>query len=314
MEKNSLIYVAGHTGLIGSAIVRKLEPEGYRNIITRSRAELDLTDRPKTADFFAKEKPEYVFLAAAKVGGIYANSTYPAEFIYENLMIEANVIDLSFRCGVKKLIFLSSSCVYPKLCRQPMREDYIMTGALEPTNEPFGVAKLAGMEMCRAYNRQYKTNFVPVIAANVYGINDHLDESSHVAAALIRKFHEAKAKNEKDIVVWGSGRPKREFIYADDIADACLFLMNRYNSNEAINIGTGVETSIRELAGLIRDISGFEGKIIYDTAKPDGNPRRFLDTGKIRALGWLAATPLRKGTELTYNWYKDLEITAVSKR
>jgi len=314
MKRDSSIYVAGHTGLIGSAIARRLKAEGYKNIITRRHEELDLTDRQKTEAFFTDEKPEYVFLSAAKVGGIYANSAYPAEFIYENLMIQTNTIDLSYRYGVKKLIFLISSCVYPKACPQPMREERILTGPIEPTSEPFAMAKLAGMEMCRAYDRQYGANFISVIAANIYGINDHLDDGSHVVSALIKRFHRAKTKGEEAVTIWGSGKPTRDFLYADDLADACLFLMDRYDSSGPINVGTGVETSIKELAALVKEISGFQGKIIYDTVKPDGNPRRLLDSGKIKALGWKPGIPLEKGLELTYNWYKGLEITAASKR
>jgi GDP-L-fucose synthase len=305
MDRNARIYVAGHTGLIGSAIVRRLKSLGCNNIITRTHKEMDLTRRGDVADFFEKEGPEYVFLAAAKVGGIFANSTYPAEFIYENLMIQTNVIDLSYRDEVKKLLFFASSCIYPKGCQQPMKEEYLMTGPLEPTNEPFGVAKLAGMKMCQAYNRQYGTNFISIIPANVYGINDHFDEEGHVVASLIKKFHEAKVKGEESVTLWGTGRPQREFFYADDLAEACIFLMDQYDENEAINVGTGVGTTITEVAEWIKRITGFKGYIIYDTAKPDGNPVRILDTSRITTLGWKPKTLPDEGLRITYRWYKE---------
>lgn len=307
MKKNSSIYVAGHKGLIGSAIMRKLKLQGCKNIITRTHKELDLADKRKVESFFAKEKPEYVFLAAAKVGGIYANNAYPAEFIYQNLMIQINVIDLSYKYDVKKLLFLASSCIYPKTCKQPMKEEHLLTGPIELTNEAFAVAKLAGIKMCQAYNRQYRTNFISVIPANVYGINDRFDENAHVVSSLIKNFHEAKIKAQEGVTIWGSGKSKRDFLYVDDLADACLFLMKNYNSSEIINVGTGVETSIKELAELVRQITGFKGKTIYDTTKPDGNPRRFLDSSKIKALGWEPNIVLNKGLRLTYNWYKELE-------
>jgi GDP-L-fucose synthase len=306
MKKNSSIYVAGHKGLVGSAIVKKLKLQGYKNIITRTHKELDLVDKKKAESFFAKEKPEFVFLAAAKVGGIYANNTYPAEFIYQNLMIQTNVIDLSYKYGVKKLLFLASSCIYPKTCKQPIKEEYLLTGPIELTNEAFAVAKLAGIKMCQAYNRQYGTNFISVIAANVYGVNDRFDENAHVISSLIKNFHEAKIKGQEAVTIWGSGRPKRDFLYVDDLADACLFLIRNYNSSEIINVGTGIETSIKELADLVRQITGFKGKTIYDAAKPDGNLRRFLDSSKIKALGWKPNVVLNKGLRLTYDWYKEL--------
>jgi len=306
MKKISSIYIAGHRGLIGSAIMRKLKSQGYRNIITKTHKELDLVDRRKVESFFAKEKPEYVFLAAAKVGGIYANSTYPAEFIYQNLMIQTNVIDLSCKYGVRKLLFLASSCIYSKTCKQPMKEKHLFTGPIEPTNEAFAVAKLAGIKMCQAYNRQYGTNFISIIPANVYGINDRFDENAHVVSSLIRNFHEAKIKGQESVTIWGSGRPKRDFLYVDDLADASLFLIKKYNSNEIINVGTGVETSIKELAELVKQITGFNGKIICDATKPDGNPRRFLDSTKIKALGWKPKIALNEGLKLTYSWCKRL--------
>lgn len=306
MKKNSSIYVAGHKGLVGSAIVRKLKLQGYKNIITRTHKELDLVDKKKVESFFAKEKPEFVFLAAAKVGGIYANNTYPAEFIYQNLMIQTNVIDLSCKYGVKKLLFLASSCIYPKTCKQPIREEYLLTGPIELTNEAFAVAKLAGIKMCQAYNRQYGTNFISVIAANVYGINDRFDKNAHVVSSLIKNFHEAKIKGQEAVTIWGSGKPKRDFLYVDDLADACLFLIKNYNSSEIINVGTSIETSIKELAELVRQITGFKGKTIYDATKPDGNLRRFLDSSKTKALGWEPNVVLNKGLRLTYDWYKKL--------
>lgn len=306
MEQNAKIYIAGHTGLIGSAMVRKLRSLGYSNIITKTHREMDLTQREKVKEFFEKQTPQYVFLAAAKVGGIFANSTYPAEFIYENLMIQTNVIDLSYRYGVKKLLFFASSCIYPKMCQQPMKGEYLMTGPLEPTNEPFGVAKLAGLKMCQAYNKQYGTNFISVIPANVYGINDHFNEDGHVLASLIRRFHEAKVEGKKDVTIWGTGRPRREFFYVDDLAEALIFLIDEYNENEAINVGTGVDISIAELAGLIKETVGFEGNVNYDTTKPDGNPVRLLDIDRITALGWKSKTQLKEGLRITYEWYERL--------
>lgn len=306
MKKNSLIYVAGHGGLIGSGIIRRLDSGGYKNILTKSRQELDLRNKFQVEKLFAKENPEYVFLAAAKSGGIYANNAYPAEFIYDNLAIQTNVIHLAYKYKVKKLLFLVSSCVYPKFCRQPMKEEYLLSGPIEPTNEPFALAKLAGFKMCQAYNRQYQTNFISAIPANVYGINDHFNENAHVLASLIKKFHEAKTKNSNTVAIWGSGRPKREFIFVDDAADACVFLMKNYNANEIINIGTGIETSIKKLAELISEITGFTGKIIYDTKKPDGNPRRLLDSRKIGKVGWKPKVKLEQGLDLTYEWYKAL--------
>jgi GDP-L-fucose synthase len=304
MDRNARIYVAGHTGLIGSAVVRKLKSLDYKNIITRTHKEMDLAERNKVAEFFKKEGPEYVFLAAARVGGIYANSTFPAEFIYENLMIQTNVIDLSYRHGVKKLLFLASSCIYPKMCKQPMREEDLLTGPIEPTNEPFGIAKLAGIKMCQAYNRQYGTNFVSIVPANVYGINDHFDEDGHVVASLIKNFHEAKVNGNESVTIWGTGRPKREFFYVDDLAEACMFLMDRYNESEPINVGTGLDTSVAELAELVKRTVGFKGNISYDTTKPDGNPARLLDTSRITALGWKFKVTLEEGLRITYDWFK----------
>jgi len=306
MERSVRIYVAGHSGLIGSAIVRKLKLLDYKNIITRSHKEMDLTERNKVAEFFEKEGPEYVFLAAARVGGIYANSTYPAEFLYENLMIQTNVIDLSYRYGVKKLLFLASSCIYPKMCKQPMKEEYILSGPIEPTNEPFGIAKLAGLKMCQAYNRQYGTNFISVVPGNVYGMNDDFDEDGHVLASLIKKFHGAKVRGGNSVTIWGTGKPKREFVYADDIAEALIFLMDQYDDSEPINVGTGLDTSVAELAELIKGIVGFKGNINYDTTKPDGSPVRLLDIGRITALGWKSKITLEEGLKVTYNWFKTM--------
>ena len=255
-------------------------------------------------EFFEKRSPEYVFLAAARVGGIMANRACPAEFIYENLMIQTNVIDLSYRHGVKKLLFLGSSCVFPKMCQQPMKEEYLMTGPLEPTNEPFGVAKLAGMKMCQAYDRQYGTNFISIIPANVYGINDHFSDEGHVVASLIKKFHEARVTRKESVILWGTGKPKREFFYVDDLAEACIFLMNEYNEGDAINVGTGVGTTITKLAEMIKGMTGFRGNIDYDATKPDGNPVRLLDISKIAGLGWKPKTQLEEGLRITYEWYK----------
>ena len=305
MDRNSRVYVAGHKGLVGSAVLRKLKSLGYKDIITRTHKEMDLTKGDKIAEFFEKEGPEYVFLAAAKVGGIYANSTFPAEFIYENLMIQTNVIDLSYRYGVKKLLFLGGSCIYPKICKQPIKEEYLLTGPIEPTNEPFGIAKLAGLKMCQAYNRQYGTCFISVIPANVYGINDHFDENGHVLASLIKKFHEAKVNGSKGVTLWGTGRPKREFFYVDDLAEALVFLMDQYDGSEPMNVGTGFDTSIAELADLIKRIVAFKGDTEYDPTKPDGNPVRLLDTSRMNALGWKPKISLEEGLRMTYEWYKD---------
>lgn len=303
MNKSSKIFVAGHTGLIGSAIIRKLRLMGYTQIITRTHKSLDLKDRKRTDSFFSKEKPEYVILAAAKVGSIQANDAYPAEFIFENLMIQNNVIDLSWRYRVKKLLYLGSSCAYPKKCSQPMKEGSLLTGSLEPTNEPYAIAKLAGIKMCQAYHRQYGAKFISVIPANVYGINDHFDENAHVLPTLIKRFHQACLKNSRRVILLGTGKPKREFFYVDDLADACLFLLKKYNEREVINVGVGQETSISQLAQKIKKISGYTGELVYDTSRPDGNPRRLLNSNKVSALGWTAQTSLDAGLRLTWNWY-----------
>lgn len=297
--------MAGHKGLIGSAIVRRLNKLSYENVITRTRKALDLSDSKKVERFLSNERPEYIILAAAKVGGIHANSTYPADFIYENLAIQNNIIELAHKIKVKKLLFLTSSCVYPKFCKQPIKEDYLMTGIIEPTNEPYAVAKLAGIKMCQAYNKQYGTNFISVVPANVYGINDHFNENGHVVAALIEKFFQAKKNNSKSVSIWGTGKPKREFFFVDDLADACIFLLKNYNQANLINVGTGKETSIIQLARRIKKVSGFHGELVFDKLKPDGNPRRILDNSKISAMGWEAQTNLDKGLKITWEWYKN---------
>ena len=304
MDKNSKIYIAGHRGLVGSAIVRKLQSLGYNNLTTRTSRELDLRSQAAVAEFFEQEKPDYVFLAAAKVGGIMANSTYGAEFIYDNIMIQTNIIHNSYLSGVKKLLFLGSSCIYPKFAPQPMKEEYLLTGELEPTNEPYAIAKITGIKMCQAYNRQYGTNYISVMPTNLYGPNDNFDlETSHVLPAMIRKFHEAKVNNSPEVVLWGTGSPKREFLHVDDLADACLFLMNNYDGTEIVNIGTGEDLTIKELAEMIKDIVGFEGEITWDSSKPDGTPRKLLDVSKLRKAGWESVIALEQGLSDTYICY-----------
>lgn len=311
MNKNSLIYVAGHKGLVGSAIARRLQGEGYTSLILKSHQELNLTRQAEVEAFFQQEKPEYVFLAAAKVGGILANNTYPADFIYQNLLIECNVIHSAYEGGVKKLLFLGSSCIYPRECPQPMKEEHLLSGKLEPTNEPYAIAKIAGIRMCQSYNRQYGTKFVSVMPTNVYGPGDNFDlETSHALPALIRKFHEGKVSDEsrvtsdkRSVTIWGTGSPRREFLHVDDLADACVFLMNHYEGSEMINIGVGEDISISELADLIKDIVAFKGIIQYDRSKPDGTPRKLLDVNKLKALGWQPKISLREGIEKTYKWY-----------
>jgi GDP-L-fucose synthase len=304
VEKNSKIYVAGHSGLVGSAIVRKLDTEGYSDIITRTRKELDLLNQQAVVDFFAVEKPEYVFLAAAKVGGIVANRDFPADFIYQNLQIQNNIIENSYRNSVTKLLFLGSSCVYPKLAPQPIKEESLLTGLLEPTNDAYAIAKIAGLKMCQAFNEQYGTNYISVMPTNLYGPNDNFDlETSHVLPALIRRFHEAKGTNAPSVTVWGSGAPKREFLHVDDLADAALFLMNKYNETEIVNIGTGEDIAIKELAELIRDTVGYKGELEWDTSKPDGTPRKLLDVSRLHELGWRHSINLENGIASTYDWY-----------
>jgi GDP-L-fucose synthase len=311
MEKEAKIYIAGHKGLVGSALVRKLEKDGYSNIITKNHSQLDLIDQKAVEQFFNEEKPDYVFLAAAKVGGILANDTYPAEFIYDNLMIQNNVIHNSYKSGVKRLLFLGSSCIYPKHCPQPMKEEHLLTGPLEPTNSPYAVAKIAGIEMCWSYNRQYGTTFIPVMPTNLYGPNDNFDlETSHVMPALIRKFHEAKINNDKTVTIWGTGTPRREFLHVDDMADACVFLMNSNNEillkdkKPLFNIGTGKDISISELAEIIQDITGFDGDIVYDKTKPDGTPQKLLDVSRLNSFSWDYKFNLRKGVGDVYRWFK----------
>ncbi|MHB8742013.1 MAG: GDP-L-fucose synthase [Sulfuricaulis sp.] len=307
MNPDSRIYVAGHRGLVGSAITRRLVSGGYSHIIRRTHAELDLTEQRAVNEFFEKETPEYVFLAAAKVGGIQANNTYRADFIHQNLMIESNIIHAAYRHGVKKLMFLGSSCIYPKHAPQPMKEEYLLTGILEPTNEPYAIAKIAGIKMCDAYNRQYGTNFMSAMPTNLYGLGDNYDlKNSHVLPALVRKMHEAKSQGTQDAVVWGSGTPKREFLYSDDLADAVVFLMEKYNASdvgEFVNIGVGKEITIRELAELIADVVGFRGQLIFDRSKPDGTPRKLLDVSRLHALGWQAKTGFREGITKAYADY-----------
>jgi len=304
MDYGAKIYIAGHTGMVGSAILRKLTQLGYTNLVYQPQQKLDLCDKKAVEIFFREERPEYVFIAAAKVGGIYANMSYPADFIYNNLMIQTNLIDASYRYQVKKLLFLGSSCIYPRFTPQPMKEEYLLTGLLEPTNEPYAIAKIAGIKMCQAYNRQYNTNFIAVMPTNLYGINDNFDlETAHVLPALIRKIHEAKVAGRPYVEIWGTGTPRREFLYVDDLADACIFLMNHYNESDIINIGTGKDISIKELADLLKTIIGFQGEFQWDNSKPDGTPRKLLDVSKINRLGWKAKVSLEEGIRKTYQWY-----------
>ncbi|KZS48990.1 GDP-fucose synthetase [Paenibacillus glucanolyticus] len=304
MNLDSRIYVAGHRGLVGSAIVRALEQQGYHNLVTRTSQELDLREHDRVEQFFGSEGIEYVFLAAAKVGGIVANRDYPADFIRDNLQIQNNVIDLSYRYGVKKLLFLGSTCIYPKLAPQPMKEEYFMTGTLEPTNEAYAIAKIAGITMCQSYNRQYGTRFISAMPTNLYGPNDNYDlETSHVLPALLRKIHEAKENGRQEVEIWGSGQPKREFLHADDLADACVFLMNQYEGNDIVNIGCGKDVSIRELAESIASIIGYEGQFVYNTSKPDGTPRKLVDVSRLTELGWRASITLEHGLARTYDHF-----------
>jgi GDP-L-fucose synthase len=304
LELEAKIYVAGHQGLVGGAIWRRLEAAGFKNLVGRSLGELDLRDQAAVTDFFGRERPEYVFLAAARVGGIRANATFPADFIYDNLMIEANLIHQAYRHDVKKLLFLGSSCIYPRLCPQPMREDYLLDGKLEPTNEPYAVAKIAGIKMCQSYNRQYGTGFISVMPTNLYGPGDNFDLlDSHVIPAMIRKFHQGKTAGDPEVVVWGTGAPRREFLYVDDLADACLFLMERYQEGEIINIGVGQDLQILELARAVAAVVGFQGQIKLDPTYPDGTPRKLLDVSRLTSLGWQARTPLPEGLQKTYDWF-----------
>ena len=304
MRVDSKIYVAGHKGLVGSAIARKLQKDGYNNLVFRTFKELDLTDQKATAEFFAEEKPEYVFLAAAKVGGIKANNDFPADFIYQNLAIESNIINSAYLSGAKKLLFLGSSCIYPRDCPQPIKEEYFMTGPLEKTNDAYAIAKIAGIFMCQSYNRQYGTKYISVMPTNLYGPNDNFNpETSHVLPALIQRFHKAKIENKKEVSVWGTGTPRREFLYVDDLADACLFLMENYNESEIINIGTGEDIQISELADMIKEVINFKGKMVNDPSKPDGTPQKQLDVSKLHALRWKHKTELREGIKKTYQWF-----------
>ncbi|GHA58465.1 GDP-L-fucose synthase [Pontibacter akesuensis] len=306
MHQDSKVYVAGHRGMVGSAIVRKLEAAGFSNIITRTSSELDLRNQAAVGQFFEQEKPEYVFLAAAKVGGIHANNVYRAEFLYDNLMIEANIIHAAYVNSVEKLMFLGSSCIYPKMAPQPLKEEYLLTGPLEPTNEPYAIAKIAGIKLCEAYRDQYGCNFISVMPTNLYGYNDNYDlQNSHVLPALIRKFHEAKESGAKTVSVWGTGSPKREFLYADDLAEACFFLMENYDGRELVNVGTGEDVTIKELALLVKEITGFEGELEFDTSKPDGTPRKLMDVSKLHSLGFRHSTNLREGIALAYADFKN---------
>lgn len=305
MEKSSKIFVAGHRGMVGSAIVRKLEQEGFTNITTRTSAELDLRNQEAVHIFFEKEKPDYVFLAAAKVGGILANNTYRAEFLYDNLLMESNIIHAAYKNEVKKLLFLGSSCIYPKLAPQPLKEEHLLTGLLEPTNEPYAIAKIAGIKLCEAYRDQYGCNFIAAMPTNLYGPGDnyHL-QNSHVIPAMIRKFHEAKVKDAATVEIWGTGTPLREFMYADDMAAACFFLMQEYNEKLFVNVGTGEEVTIKDLALLIKEVTGFAGTIQFDTSKPDGTPRKLMDSSKLHALGWKHTTSLRDGLAKAYRFFQ----------
>jgi len=305
VEKNDKIYVAGHRGMVGSAILERLQEEGFKNTLTRTSQELDLRDQHAVADFFQAEKPQYVFLAAAKVGGIVANNTYRADFLYENLAIQNNVIHQSYIQGVKKLMFLGSSCIYPKMAPQPLKEDYLLTGILEPTNEPYAIAKIAGIKMCEAYRAQYGCNFISVMPTNLYGYNDNYHpENSHVLPALIRRFHEAQQNNIPEVSIWGSGSPRREFLFSSDLANACVFLMQKYDDNQFINIGTGEDISIKDLALLVQKIIGYSGNISFDGSKPDGTPRKLMDVSKLHRLGWTHKISLEEGIKLAYEDFK----------
>ena len=304
MNLDSRIFVAGHNGMVGSAIARRLEQLGYKNIITADRRETDLKSQAETNRFFELTKPEYVFLAAAKVGGIHANQTYKASFIYDNLMIQSNVIEAARFHGTKKLLFLGSSCIYPKMCPQPIKEEYLMTGALEPTNDAYAIAKIAGIKLCQSYNEQYGTNFISAMPTNLFGPNDSYDlDNSHVLPAMIRKFHEAKLEGKDSVEIWGTGTPKREFLYVDDLADACVFLMNSYSGSEIVNIGTGQDVTIAELAAYVSEVVGYEGGIHFNTSMPDGTPRKLLDVSRLENIGWKFSTSLKEGIEKTYKDY-----------
>jgi GDP-L-fucose synthase len=311
MNKDSKIYIAGHRGMVGSAILRQLQKEGFQNFVLRTSAELDLRNQSAVQNFFEAEKPEYIFLAAAKVGGIQANNIYRAEFIYDNLAIETNVIHASYLNKVKKLLFLGSSCIYPKNAPQPMKEEYMLTGELEPTNEPYAIAKIAGLKMCESYARQYDSNFFTVLPCNLYGDNDNYDlNNSHVLPALLRKFHEAKINNDSSVVVWGSGKPKREFMHVDDLADACIFLMQKYDTKDSINVGSSEEVTIAELAQLIKKITGYNGELLHDASKPDGVMRKLIDSSRINGLGWKPKISLEEGIRKTYESFRQQTVVA----
>jgi GDP-L-fucose synthase len=310
MDKNKKIYVAGHRGMVGSAIMRRLAMEGYTDLLTRTHAELDLTNQAAVTQFIEQQKPDYIFLAAAKVGGIHANNTYRADFIYQNLMIEANIVQAAWQAGIKRLLLLGSSCIYPRDCPQPIKEEYLLTGPLEQTNEPYAIAKIAGVKLCENYNRQYGTQYVSAMPTNLYGPNDNYDlNNSHVLPALIRKTHEAKVRGETELVVWGSGKPMREFLYVDDMAAACVFLMENGIGEGLFNIGTGEDVTIRELAETVMDIVGFRGKIVFDATKPDGTPRKLLNVDRMRDLGWQAQTSLRDGIAKSYADFLQKSVT-----
>ncbi|MEO0000037.1 MAG: hypothetical protein RL766_83 [Bacteroidota bacterium] len=305
MNKFDKIYIAGHRGMVGSAIHRNLVKLGYENILTRTSAQLDLRTQEAVNEFFEIERPAYVFLAAARVGGIHANNTYRGQFLYENLMIQNNVIHSAYATGVKKLLFLGSSCIYPKMAPQPLKEEYLLSGPLEYTNEPYAIAKIAGIKLCDAYRDQYGCNFISVMPTNLYGPNDNYDlENAHVLPTFIRKFHDAKIAGAKEVVIWGSGTPRREFLHADDLADACVYLMHHYNEAGLVNIGTGIDLTITELAMMVRDVVGFTGDLVYDSSKPDGTPRKLMDVSKLTGLGWTFKTSLREGLEKVYNEYQ----------
>ncbi|VAW74837.1 GDP-L-fucose synthetase [hydrothermal vent metagenome] len=306
MNKQGKVYVAGHGGLVGSAIVRRLQAGGFNNLLLRRSSELDLCQQQEVCGFFASEKPDYVILAAAKVGGILANNTYPAEFLYDNLMMEANVIHAAYQNGVTKLLALGSTCIYPKMAPQPLQEDSLLSGSLEPTNEWYAVAKIAGIKLCQAYRKQYGCNFIAAMPTNLYGPGDNFDlEKSHVLPALIRKFHSARENDDASVTLWGTGKPLREFLHVDDLAEACLFLLENYDDESIVNIGVGEDLSIARLAAIVRDVVGFDGEIVYDATKPDGTPRKLVDVSKINGLGWRAKIGLREGVEQTYQWFLD---------
>jgi GDP-L-fucose synthase len=304
LDRNAKIYVAGHRGLVGGAIWRRLERAGFTNLIGRTSKELDLREQAAVAKFFAEARPEYVFLAAARVGGIRANNTYPAEFIYDNLMIQTNVLHQAYLHGVKKLLFLGSSCIYPKFCPQPMKEEHLLSGKLEPTNEPYAVAKIAGITMCQSYRRQYGASFIAAMPTNLYGPGDNFDPvDSHVIPGLMRRIHEAKVQDAEEVTIWGTGTPRREFLYIDDLADACLFLMEKYDDPEIINVGVGQDLSIAELAHLLVEVVGFQGRLTFDPSYPDGTPQKLLDVSRLSQMGWKAQTSLETGLKVTYDWF-----------